>query len=77
MSRTNESYSRWLEARKAWSGILVRTRDLVRMVSTLPSSAVEHVTQAEFALLTLHVDADTRCLSRVATLKSAALVETS
>ncbi|CAK0783433.1 hypothetical protein CVIRNUC_006632 [Coccomyxa viridis] len=31
--RTNESYSRWLEARKAWSGILIRTRDLVRMTS--------------------------------------------
>ncbi|CAL5220646.1 g2691 [Coccomyxa viridis] len=31
--RTNESYSRWLEARKAWSGILIRARDLVRMSS--------------------------------------------
>ena len=30
--RTNESYSRWLEARKAWSGILIRSRDLVRQV---------------------------------------------
>ncbi|CAL8464537.1 g4072 [Coccomyxa elongata] len=28
--RTNESYSRWLEARKAWSAILLRSRDLVR-----------------------------------------------
>jgi predicted membrane chloride channel (bestrophin family) len=30
--RTNESYSRWLEARKAWSSILVRSRDFVRQV---------------------------------------------
>ena len=30
--RTNESYSRWLEARKAWSAILLRSRDLVRQV---------------------------------------------
>ncbi|KAK9904842.1 hypothetical protein WJX75_003620 [Coccomyxa subellipsoidea] len=28
--RTNESYSRWLEARKAWSNILVRSRDFAR-----------------------------------------------
>jgi putative membrane protein len=30
--RTNESYSRWLEARKAWSNILVRSRDFARQV---------------------------------------------
>lgn len=30
--RTNESYSRWLDARKAWSGILIRSRDFVRQV---------------------------------------------
>lgn len=33
--RTNESYNRWLEARKAWSAILLRSRDLVRQVSTV------------------------------------------
>ena len=28
--RTNTSYSRWLDARKVWGGILNRSRDLVR-----------------------------------------------
>lgn len=30
--RTNSSYSRWLDARKVWGGILNRSRDLVRQV---------------------------------------------
>ena len=30
--RTNTSYSRWLDARKVWGGILNRSRDLVRQV---------------------------------------------
>ncbi len=30
--RTNTGYSRWLEARKVWGGILNRSRDLVRQV---------------------------------------------
>ena len=31
--RTNTSYSRWLDARKIWGGILNRSRDIVRQVS--------------------------------------------
>lgn len=31
--RTNASYARWLDARKAWAGIVDRSRDIVRQVS--------------------------------------------
>ena len=30
--RTNTSYSRWLDARKVWGGVVNRSRDLVRQV---------------------------------------------
>ncbi len=50
--RTNESYSRWLEARKAWSGILIRARDLVRMV---------RLCHPEYVLSPAHVKLPIRC----------------
>ncbi len=31
--RTNSSYSRWLDARKIWGGVVNRSRDLVRQVT--------------------------------------------
>ena len=33
--RTNSSYSRWLDARKIWGGVVNRSRDLVRQVSKM------------------------------------------
>ena len=30
--RTNTSYSRWLDARKIWGGVVNRSRDLIRQV---------------------------------------------
>ncbi len=46
--RTNESYSRWLDARKAWSGILIRSRDFVRQVPHLPASRMQALLTSDF-----------------------------
>ena len=41
--RTNESFARWLDARKIWGGIVNRSRDLVRQVRLCVSlSDVRH-----------------------------------
>lgn len=57
--RTNESYSRWLEARKAWSGILVRTRDLVRMTSVwFPDDPARKALLQRWAIAFVHCAMD-------------------